>query len=214
MPHRCPWCLEPLTTGERGEPVCPHCERPLHGDDGEPSELDLRYEAIEARQLARVMEVLKWGVPSIAVLAVAVSLLHIGGVLLSPLVAVIHLLVMRLYVVREAARYMGPTRKLFVRWAVRFGFLWIGLPGYACMAIPFAGIVVGPATFALLTGAVHFYTDWSLSRERSRQPLLIWEKVVMIGTAVFTLAVVLAVVLGTLLIGWSVVSLFEWLRTA
>ena len=159
------------------------------------------------------MEVLKWGVPSIAVLAVAASFIHIGGVLLAPLVAVTHLLVLRLFVVREAGRYLGPSRKLFVRWSARFGFLWIGLPGYACMAIPFAGIVVASATFALLTGAVHYYSEWSLSRERSRQPLLVWEKVLMIGTAVLTLAVILAVVLGALLIGWSAVSLFEWLRT-
>lgn len=211
MPHRCPWCLEPLSLGQRKTSSCPHCERPLDGPDGEPRELDLRYEAIEARQRARVQEVLQWGVPAVAVLAVTASLIHIGGVLLAPLVAVVHLVVLRIYVLREARQYLGPTRRLFTRWIARFAFLWLGLPGYAAMAIPLAGIVGGVATFVVLTEVVHVYTAWSLARERSRQPLLAWETVLMATLATITIVVIVGIVIGGVVVGWSVVTLIDWL---
>ncbi len=104
-------------------------------------------------------------------LAVAASLIHFGGVLLSPFVALVHLVVLRVYVVREARHYLGPTRRLFTRWAARFAFLWLGLPGYAAMAVPLAGIVSGAATFVVLTEVVHVYTAWSLAREQSATTL-------------------------------------------
>ena len=211
MPHRCPWCLESLSLGQRKASSCPHCERPLDGPDGEPRELDLRYEAIEARQRARVQEVLQWGVPAVAVLAVTASLIHIGGVLLAPLVAVVHLVVLRIYVLREARQYLGPTRRLFTRWIARFAFLWLGLPGYAAMAIPLAGIVGGVATFVVLTEVVHVYTAWSLARERSRQPLLAWETVLMATLATITIVVIVGIVIGGVVVGWSVVTLIDWL---
>ena len=211
MPHRCPWCLEPLSLGERKASSCPHCERPLDGPDGEPRELDLRYEAIEARQRARVQEVLQWGVPAVAVLAVTASLIHIGGVLLAPLVAVVHLVVLRIYVLREARQYLGPTRRLFTRWIARFAFLWLGLPGYAAMAIPLAGIVGGVATFVVLTEVVHVYTAWSLARERSRQPMLAWETVLMATLATITIVVIAGIVIGGAAVGWSVITLVDML---
>ena len=212
MPHRCPWCLEKLSFGKRDVAICPYCERPLDGPDGEPRELNLRYEAIEARQRTRVQEVLQWGIPAVAVLAVTASLIHIGGVLLAPLVTLIHLVVLRVYVVREARRYLGPTRRLFTRWAARFAFLWLGLPGYAVMAIPLAGIVGGVATFVVLTEIVHVYTAWSLARERSRQPLLAWETVLMATLATITTVVIVGIVIGGVVVGWSVVALIDWLR--
>lgn len=212
MPSRCPWCLEPLRFGERRGGSCPHCDRPLTGPDGEPRELDLRYEQIEARQRARVQEVLQWGVPAIAILAVMASLIHIGGVLLAPLVALVHLVVLRVYVVREARRYLRPTRRLFTRWTARFAFLWLGLPGYAAMAVPLAGILSGVVTFVVLTEVVHVYTAWSLAREHSGQPMLAWEKVLMATAATVTIVVIVGVVIGGVAVGWSVVALIDWLR--
>ena len=206
MPNRCPWCLEPLSLGERKAETCPLCDRPLDGPDGEPRELDLRYEGIEARQRARVQEVLQWGVPAVVILALGASLIHIGGVLLAPLVALVHLVLMRVYVVREARRYLGPTRRLFTRWAARFSFLWLGLPGYAAMAVPVAGIVSGVATFVVLTEIVHVYSAWSLARERSFRPLLAWETVLM------AIVVIVGIVLGGVAVGWSVATLVDWLR--
>jgi hypothetical protein len=145
------------------------------------------------------------------VLAVAASLIHFGGVLLSPFVALAHLVVLRVYVVREARHYLGPTRRLFTRWAARFAFLWLGLPGYAAMAVPLAGIVGGVATFSVLTGVVHGYTAWSLARERSRQPLLAWEKVLMATLAIITIVVVSGIIIGGVVIGWSAATLIDWL---
>lgn len=212
MPQRCPWCLEPLSFGERKAATCPHCDRPLHGPEGEPRELDLRYEVIEARQRARVQEVLQWGIPAIVVIAIAASLMHIGGVLLAPLVAFVHLVVLRVYVVREARRYLGPTRRMFTRWSARFTFLWLGLPGYATMAVPLAGIVGGVATFVVLTEIVCVYSAWSLARERSHQPLLAWETVLMATFATVTIVVIVGLVIGGVAVGWSVAALVDWLR--
>jgi len=212
MPRRCPWCLEPLRRSERKAASCPHCDRPLDGPDGEPGELDLRYEGIEARQRDRVVEVLRWGVPAVAIIAVAASMLHLGGVVLAPLVALVHLVVLRVWVVREARRYLGPTRRLFTRWAARFSFLWLGLPGYAAMAVPLAGIVSGAATFVVLTEVVHVYTAWSLARERSGRPMLAWETVLMAALATVTIVLVLGLAIAGFVVGWSAMTVVDWLR--
>ena len=211
MSRRCPWCLEPLALGERKATTCPHCQRPLDGPDGEPRELDLRYQQIEDRQRSRFKEVLQWGVPTIAVTAVAASLLNVGAVFLAPLTAMLHLIALRVWLVRDARRHLGPTRRLFNRWVARFAFLWLGLPGYAAMAVPLLGIVVAVATFVALTAIVHTYTAWGLSREYLRQPTTVWEKTLIIGLAVLTLIVVAAILLGVLLLGWSVWALTTWL---
>jgi len=201
-----------LSFSERRGEVCPHCDRPLTGPDGEPRELDLRYDAIEARQRVRLREVLLWGVPTVAIIALAASLLHVGGIVLAPLAALVHLLVLRIYLVREARRYLGPVRRLFTRWVARLAVLWLGVPGYAAMVVPLAGIAVGVATFAVLTGIVHVYTGWSLARERAGQPVLAWEAVLLGTLATVTVVVVLAVVIAAALLGWSVAAVVEWLR--
>ncbi|MEE4270717.1 MAG: hypothetical protein V2I67_03525 [Thermoanaerobaculales bacterium] len=134
---------------------------------------------------------------------------HLGGVLLAPLVAVVHMVLLRIYLVGEARRYLGPTRRLFTRWAARFAFLWLGLPGYAAMAAPLVGIVSGVATFVVLTGVIHVYTAWSLQRERRKAPLMLWEKALMTGLAVLTAAVIVALAVGGVLLGWSINALVE-----
>jgi len=209
MPRRCPWCLEPLSSADRHATTCPHCDQPIRGPSGEPSELDLRYEGIEARQQSRALEVLKWGAPTIAIIAVAASTVHVGGVLLSPLVAVVHMVLLRVYLVREARGYLGRTRRLFTRWTARFAFLWLGLPGYAAMAAPLVGIVSGVATFVVLTGVIHVYTAWSLQRERVKAPLMLWEKALMTVLALVTAMVIVALVIGGALVGWSINALVE-----
>jgi hypothetical protein len=156
---------------------------------------------------------LLWGVPAVALLAVAASMAHLGNLVLAPLVAIVHLVVLRLYVVREARRYLGPTRRLFTRWLARFAFLWLGLPGYASMAVPLAGVVGGVATFVVLTEIVHVYTAWSLTREREGQPLLAWEQVMMAALAVVTLVVILSFVIGAAVVGWSAVAIVDWLQS-
>jgi hypothetical protein len=151
-------------------------------------------------------------VPTVAALAVAASLMHVGGVLLAPLVALVHLVVLRVWVVRESRRYLGRTRRLFTRWAARFSFLWLGLPGYAAMAVPLVGIVRGVATFVVLTEVVHVYTAWSLARDRSGRPMLAWETVLMATLATITVVVVVGIIIGGLVVGWSAMTIIDWLR--
>jgi hypothetical protein len=161
---------------------------------------------------ARAREVLRWGVPVVAVVAAASSLAHVGAVLVAPLVALVHLVVLRLYVVGEARRFLGSRRRLFTRWLSRFAFLWLGLPGYAAMAAPLIGMVTSVLTFIVLTGLVAGYTAWSLAREREQVPLATWEKVVMTTLAAITVVVISVLVVGGVVIGWSLSALLEWLR--
>jgi hypothetical protein len=211
MPDRCPWCLEPLRFRQRRAELCVHCGRPLTGSDGEPRELELRYTLLEARQRERVEEVLKWGVPIIAIVALGVSILHVAGLLVAPFVALIHLLVLRIFVIRDARRSLSSTRRLFTRWVARFAFLWLGLPGYASMAVPVAGIVGAVATFVVLTEIVHVYTAWSLARERDGLPLMAWESVLVGTLAIVTVLMIVAVVAAGLLVGWSAMAIIDWL---
>jgi hypothetical protein len=193
--------------------VCPHCDRALVGSNGEPSALDLRYEELEATQRIRAQQILLWGTPVVVVLAVAMPLIHVGTVVLAPVVAILHLVVLRLYLVRAARRYLGPTRRLFTRWLARFAFLWLGLPGYASMVVPLAGVLGGASTFVALTEVVHVYTAWSLARERGRKPLLGWETVLMAMLATVTVVVVLAAAVGAAVVGWSASAIVDWLQS-
>jgi TRAP-type C4-dicarboxylate transport system permease large subunit len=80
------------------------------------------------------------------------------------------------------------------------------------MAVPVAGVVSGVVTFVVLTEIVHVYTAWSLSRERSEQSLMTWEKVTMAALAAITSVVVLAIVIGGVVLGWSLIALVDWIR--
>ncbi|HSN56500.1 MAG TPA: hypothetical protein VLT32_17665, partial [Candidatus Sulfomarinibacteraceae bacterium] len=68
------------------------------------------------------------------------------------------------------------------------------------------------ATFLVLTEVVHVYAAWSLERERSKHPLLAWEKALMASVAAVTVLVVAGLLLGALVLGWSAVALVDWLR--
>ena len=100
-------------------------------------------------------------------------------------------------------------RRLLNRWLARFSFLWIGLPGYGAMTVPFVGVVVGAGTFALLTSIVHVSTTVSLKRERAGKELARWEKVVPIVLAVVSIGLILLVIAVALLFGWSVMAIVE-----
>jgi hypothetical protein len=211
MSRRCPWCCEALNRGDVA--VCPHCERPLKDDTGaELRPVDLRYDRVEATQCQRYRSLQLVGAPIVAVIAIAMSLLHLAAVALAPLMALVHLVLVRLVLVRDAHRLLGPTRRRFNRWLARFGFLWIGVPGYALAATPVLGILAGVGTFVGLNAAVHGYARWSLERERLRQPLQTWEKFLLAVLAVATVVVLTVVVALTLLLGWSVAALIGWIN--
>ncbi len=139
-------------------------------------------------------------------------LLHFGALAVVPLLLGTHLVVCRLVLARDAQRLLGPVRRLLNRWLARFAFLWIGLPGYGSMTVPVVGIVVGAATFAVLTSVVHFSTVWSLQRERKGRALAPWEKVVPIVLAVLTIGLTLLVIVLTVVFGWSVMAIVERLQ--
>jgi hypothetical protein len=153
------------------------------------------------------------GTPVVAVLGLLVPLLHFGALVVVPLVVASHLIVTRVVLVREAQRMLGPVRRLLNRWLARFSFLWIGLPGYGAMTVPFLGALVGAGTFALLTSALHVATLVSLERERTGRELALWEKLVPTVLAVLSVGLLLALLLMALVFGWSVMAIMEGLQS-
>jgi len=110
-------------------------------------------------------------------------------------------------------RLLGPARKRFVRWLSRLGFLWIGIPGYGLAAAPLVGIAPAVATYAGLTAAMHAYTRWSLRREFERAPLAGWEKALLWGLAVATLAALALLAALVAALGWSAAAIAEWVSS-
>ncbi len=207
MARICPWCLEPLPARSRAS-ECPFCERPL-GDEGEPQALALRCEKVEAAQATVFRCMLTWGVPITAAIAIVMPVVHIGALAVVPLLMAIHLVIVRVVLVRDAQRLLSPVRRLLNRWLARFSFLWIGLPGYGAMTVPVVGVVIGAGTFALLTTVVHVSTVVSLQRERSGQGLALWEKLVPTVLAVLSVALLVAVICIAMVFGWSVMALVD-----
>jgi hypothetical protein len=140
-------------------------------------------------------------------------LLHAGSALVVPLMVVVHLIVVRVYLVRQARQLLGRKRKVFTRWIARLSFLWLGIPGYGVSVVPIAGIAVAVLSFAGLTTLVHGYTAWSLKREHDRQRLALWEQLLLAGLVLLTLAALVLLVGLAVLLGWSVAALSELIAT-
>jgi hypothetical protein len=177
------------------------------GGEAEPKALELRFERVEREQGARFRRLLAWGAPIVAVVALVVPLLHIGAVIAIPVVVVVHLAVVRVFLVRDAQRLFGPVRRLLNRWTNRFSFMWIGLPGYGAMSVPVLGVLAGPGTFVILTTIAHLSTAIALEKERSGQPLSVWEKAVPVAMAVATVVMVLVLIGLAVLFGWTVAAI-------
>jgi hypothetical protein len=208
----CPWCREPLAVARQGGDRCPACDRPLLDDAGrELRAIDLRYEEVEAELWRRFGKLIMVGAPVVALVVLALPTLHVGAVAAAPLLAVIHLVVARLYLVRNARRFLGPVRRRFVRWLGRLGYLWVGVPGYAMAAAPVVGVIPGLGTYLGLTTATWAYVRWSLAEEYHREPLAGWEKWLLglLIAASLAAAVATALMLGG--IGLSVALLTQWL---
>lgn len=207
MTRSCPWCLERLPV-RQALAECPHCGSPL-GEEAEPKALEMRFEMVEAAQAAVFRRLLAWGAPVAAVIAVAMPFVHVGALAVVPLLVAIHLVVVRVVLVRDGQRLLRPMRRFLNRWLARFAFLWLGLPGYAAMVVPVVGVVVGVGTFVVLTSAVHVSTAVGLERERSGKELAVWEKVVPIALAVVSIGLVLLAIGAAMLFGWSVMAIVE-----
>jgi hypothetical protein len=146
----------------------------------------------------------------VAVIALVMPFVHLGALAVVPLLLAVHLVIVRVVLVRDAQRLLRPMRRLLNRWLARFSFLWIGLPGYGAMTVPVVGVLVGVGTFALLTSIVQVSTAVSLERERSGKELARWEKALPVVLAVVTVALILTAIGVALLIGWSVTSVLKW----
>ena len=211
MTRSCPWCLEPLPVRQT-PPECPHCERPL-GETGEPQALELRFKRVEAAQAVAYRRMLTWGVPTAAVIALVMPFVHVGALAVVPLLVAVHLMTVRVVLVRETQRLLRPVRRLLNRWLVRFSFLWIGLPGYGAMTVPVVGILLGAGTFVLLTSIVHVSTAVSLNRERTGQDLATWEKALPVLLAVISIGLILLAIGVATIFGWSMMAIVERMRT-
>ena len=183
------------------------------GGDGELMARDLRYEKVEREQGVVYRRLLTWGAPTVAVLALGLPLLHVGAVAVIPLVLVVHLVVVRVVLVRDAQRLLGPMRRLLNRWTIRFAFLWVGLPGYGAMAVPLLGVAVGTGTFVVLTTIAHVSSLVGLQRECSGRPLSRWEKAVPAILAAATVISLLLLIGLAVLFGWSVAAIAERMQS-
>jgi len=152
---------------------------------------------------------LAWGVPVSAAIAIVMPVVHVGALAVVPLLTAVHLVIVRVVLVRDAQRLLRPVRRLLNRWLARFAFLWIGLPGYGAMTAPVIGVVIGAGTFALLTTVVHVSTLVSLQRERSGQELALWEKLVPTVLAVLSVTLLVLVIGIAIIFGWSVMALVD-----
>jgi len=198
MTRSCPWCLEPIPV-DPALPECPHCGRPL-GEEGESKARELRFDRVEGAQAARFRRMLAWGAPIMALIAVAMPLVHVGALAVVPLLVAVHLVLVRVVLVRDAQRLLGPVRRLLNRWLARFSFLWIGLPGYGAMTVPVIGVLVGVGTFAVLT---------SLSGRK----LARWEKLVPIVLAVLSIGFLVIAISIAVLFGWSMMAIVDRMQT-
>jgi hypothetical protein len=207
MSPSCPWCLEPLPVF-RKPTSCPHCGRQL-GREAEPEALELRFARVEAAQRENYRQMLRWGAPATAVIAVFLPFLHAGALVVVPLLVGVNLVAARVLLAREARLLLGPVRRLLTRWLARFAYLWLGLPGFGSMTVPVIGILTGVATFVVLTTIVHVSTAWSLERERAGMPLAAWEKLIPAVLAVLTVGVLFFLAVLALLLGWSVMALVD-----
>jgi hypothetical protein len=183
------------------------------GEEGEPQARELRFKKVEAAQATSYRRLLIWGTPAAAVIAIVMPFVHIGALAVVPLLVAVHLVVVRVVLVRETQRLLRPMRRFLNRWLTRFVFLWIGLPGYGAMTVPVVGLLFGAGTFALLTSIVHVSTAVSLERERSAKDLARWEKAVPIVLAGFSIVLILLLAGLAALFGWSVMAIVEKMQT-
>jgi hypothetical protein len=179
------------------------------GEAGEPQARELRFNRVEGAQTSAYRRLLMWGTPTAAVIAIVMPFVNIGALAVVPLLVAVHLIIVRVWMVRDAQRLLRPMRRFLNRWLTRFAFLWIGLPGYGAMTVPVVGLFFGAGTFALLTTIVQVSTAVSLERERSAKDLARWEKAVPIVLAVSSVGLILLVAGLAAVFGWSVMAIVE-----
>jgi hypothetical protein len=172
----------------------------LQQADGQTTRpIDVHYGKAALRQQDGYRQMLLYGTPIAAACLVAGQFVP----LLLPLVLVGHMVATRLILVRGPRRLMGTARRFFTRWIGRLCFLsWGGLGYIVLGAVPIAGPLAGLGTYLGLTAVLHHYTSWSLRRERERQPLAFWEKLLLAILAMVVMLMVAVMVVLALALGW------------
>jgi len=210
MSRCCPWCKEPISFRHRKEDACRNCGRMLRRDSPEFQQLNRRQiDIIGAQQEKRFRKILFYGTSAVTVIFIVMPLLHISlsPVVIVPLILVVHMLVIRLVLVRNPRKMMGTIRQMFVRWICRLSFVWIGSIGYGFTMVPIFGVIAGAATFVGLTSMIHYYTLWSLHREQAQEPLMMWEKLILIFLVVITVTLLVVLAGIALVLGWTLSQL-------
>lgn len=202
---RCPFCLSPVSAGAAACAV-PACGRPLLDLSGNRLRLvDARYDAAvaEEERLFRLL-VVRGTAIALGVLLLAPAF-HVAAtpLLAAPLLAALHLVLVRFTLLAPARPLLSGLRRSTTRWVTRAVFLVGGTVGYGFTAVPVAGAVAGAAVFAGLTTFAHRWSLRALRQEKDRVPLAGWEK------ALFVTLVVLSVLLGALavLLAWKLSAL-------
>lgn len=194
----CPWCCEPLPGGAPS--CCPACARPLVLDGAAVRPVDVRHDDVAGEQRQRFLRFLQVGLPATLLLGLLLQPIHAFAAAAAPVLAAVHLVLVRVLLIRRGYLLLGPSRRRFNRWLVRLCFLWLGLPGWGLASVPVLGALAPPVTFGALSSLAHFYTLSGLGRERRRLPLQLWEKLALALLALATVAaLVLAMVLASLL---------------
>lgn len=157
---------------------------------------------MEAELWSRTRVVVVGGVPIVALVVLLAPPLTAPAV--AAVLAATQLLILRLVVTAPVQRLLGARRRLLNRWVSRLLVLWVALPGYGAAVLPVAGAVVAAGAFAGVSLACSGYAGRSLRRERDRAAPPPWETVLVVGLGVLTVAVLAAVVVVVVAVGWTV----------
>jgi len=201
---RCPHCLEALPR-ELADGICPRCGLATRDASGRLlTPLDVSWDRVAASQEAAFRRLITTGTPVAALVSLALPLFHavLTPAAVASLMVIAHLIVLRLYLVKEVRLYLGPRRRFFHRWIVRLVIMTAGLWGYGLTLVPVAGGVAGAVTFASLTLFAYRYGMHALREERERAPMASWEKALLLVFALGALATLALLIAATVLLTW------------
>lgn len=213
----CPYCREPFEADPVLPAFCPkpRCAKPLVDENGQRVRaIDAAYGSVLRELEERKRTLLIYGLAASACLFLILPMLHVAltPAIMVPLLILATLVVVRLYLLAPCFRLLGSTRRAFLRWFTRLGFVSFGTFGYGLTIVPILGFFSGLATFTALTLATYHYAFWSLGREYRHQPLAWWEAVALGLLMVITLAVIVALVALVVMVGWTVGAVGDLFR--
>ena len=209
----CPWCRESLKTAQQIGDMCPHCGKALVDDHGtELRPLDLRYERLGQELDRRLGRMLARGTPLVVGIALFLPFVHVAALVLLSVMALTHLILIRLYLQGVGRAYYGMARSLSTRWMTRLVFLWVAGPLYGMALLPILGALISALCFVGLSWLAVLYEKRNLLREKKRIPTALWEKALLAVLGILTFLVLLLLFVFVALLGFSVQALLAWLQ--